>query len=321
MAELRRRSGDGGRIRGHRRPAGRTNVAGAGGGGAWRASGSVGVPLSASARAWGSGARDAAARRGGARAFTGAIAKLRRRPRRGRQQRAGSVPPRTARRATVAGPRAEAGDATGAARCWIVRAIVRTTRSRCHSRICPLPSSPCRPPERSSGVSCNLASNVRPTGAGASPHSSRSRRQSGSTATRTVTPPPLQLALPFERSRELLLVVDEGDNRPLPVTGVRLLLPGWQLRFHRPPGPLRLIYGKDDIGNPHYDVAVLAPSVMTGAARDVVVEPERAPESPATIVSPRAFWVGLGVAVVLLLGLLVRLISSGTAPPPSRPGP
>ena len=137
----------------------------------------------------------------------------------------------------------------------------------------------------------------------------------------TIAPPPLQLALPFERSRELLLIVDEGDNKPLPMTGVRLLLPGWQLRFHRPPGPLRLIYGKDDIGNPHYDVAVLAPSVMTGAARDVVAEPERALEPPATIVSPRAFWVGLGVAVVLLLGLLVRLISSGTAPPPSRPGP
>ena len=136
-----------------------------------------------------------------------------------------------------------------------------------------------------------------------------------------VAPPPLELALPRERSRELLLIVDEGDNKPLPVTAVRLLLPGWQLRFHRPPGPLRLLYGNDDIGRPRYDVAVLAPSVMTGTARDVVAAPERAPEPPAPIVSPRAFWVGLAIAVVLLLGLLVRLISSGTAPPPSPPGP
>jgi hypothetical protein len=137
----------------------------------------------------------------------------------------------------------------------------------------------------------------------------------------TIAPQPLELALPSERSRELLLIVDEGDNKPLPVTAVRLLLPGWQLRFHRPPGPLRLLYGKDDIRRPHYDVAVLAPSVMTGPASVVVAEPERAPEPPATMVSPRAFWVGLGLAVVLLLGLLVRLISSGTAPPPSPPGP
>jgi hypothetical protein len=136
-----------------------------------------------------------------------------------------------------------------------------------------------------------------------------------------ITPQPLELTFPSERSRELLLIVDEGDNKPLPVTGVKLLLPGWQLRFHRPPGPLRLLYGKDDIRGPHYDVAVLAPSVMTGPAAVVDAEPERAPAPRAAIVSPRAFWVGLGLAVVLLLGLLVRLISSGTAPPPSPPGP
>lgn len=134
-------------------------------------------------------------------------------------------------------------------------------------------------------------------------------------------PPPLELGLRFERSRELLLIVDEGDNKPLPITAVKLLLPGWRLRFHRPAGALTLLYGKDDIGRPRYDVAVGAPPLMTGEAREVAAEPERAPEPPATIMSPRAFWVGLGVAVVLLLGLLVRLITSGTAPPPSPPGP
>ena len=133
--------------------------------------------------------------------------------------------------------------------------------------------------------------------------------------------PALELALPVERSRELLLIVDEGDNKPLPVTGTRLLLPGWQLRFHRPPGLLRLIYGNEDIGNPRYDAAALAPSVMNGTAREASAEPEHTPAPPAAIVSPRAFWMGLAVAVVLLLGVLVRLISSATAPPPSQPGP
>ena len=136
-----------------------------------------------------------------------------------------------------------------------------------------------------------------------------------------VTPPPLELGLRFERSRELLLIVDEGDNKPLPITAVKLLLPGWRLRFHRPAGALTLLYGKNDIGRPRYDVAVGAPPVISGQAAEVVAEPERAPEPPATIMSPRAFWVGLAVAVVLLLGLLVRLITSGTAPRPSPPGP
>jgi hypothetical protein len=136
--------------------------------------------------------------------------------------------------------------------------------------------------------------------------------------------PPLELALPSGRSRELLLIVDEGDNRPLPLAGVKLLLPGWQLRFLRPSGSLRLVYGRDDLTEPHFDIAMLAPSAMSGAARELTAEPERPAAAPAPIVSPRAFWAGLAVAVLLLLGVLVRLISSGSSAgtaPPSPPGP
>ena len=133
--------------------------------------------------------------------------------------------------------------------------------------------------------------------------------------------PPLELALPVQPSRELLLIVDEGDNRPLPITAVRLLLPGWQLRFRRPPGPLRLFYGKDDLAEPRYDIAELAPSTMTGEAREVAAGQESAADAPAAVLSPRAFWAGLAVAVVLLLGVLVRLISSSSTAPPSPPGP
>ena len=132
--------------------------------------------------------------------------------------------------------------------------------------------------------------------------------------------PPLELALPRDDARELLLIVDEGDNQPLPITHARLRLPGWQLRFSRPAGRLRLLYGKNDITEPHYDVAVLAPSAMSGEARPVSAAVEKAPAPPAAVMSRRVFWVGLGVAALLLLGVLVRLITSGTAPPPSPPG-
>lgn len=136
--------------------------------------------------------------------------------------------------------------------------------------------------------------------------------------------PPLELGLPFERSRELLLIVDEGDNRPLPVAAVKLLLPGWQLRFVRPSGAVRMFYGKEDLSEPRFDIAMLAPSAMRGEATELTAGPEQAKAAPAPIVAPRAFWAGLGVAVVLLLGILVRLVSSissaGTGPP-SASGP
>jgi hypothetical protein len=133
--------------------------------------------------------------------------------------------------------------------------------------------------------------------------------------------PPLEISFPRQRSRELLLIVEEGDNRPLPIRGARLRLPAWQLRFFRPAGPLRLLYGRADLTEPRYDVALLSPSVMSGPAHEITAAPEVAVGRPAALLSPRTFWIGLSVAVVILLGLIVRLISSGTARPPSPPGP
>jgi hypothetical protein len=133
--------------------------------------------------------------------------------------------------------------------------------------------------------------------------------------------PPLDV--PFHRldRRELLLIVDEGDNRPLPISRAALRLPGWQLRFFRPAGPLRLLYGRTDLRAPRYDVALLSPSVMSGPAREIDAAPEAAVSRPAALLTPRTFWIVLSGAVVVLLGLIVRLISSGTGPRPSPPGP
>ena len=133
--------------------------------------------------------------------------------------------------------------------------------------------------------------------------------------------PPLDV--PFHRldSRELLLIVDEGDNRPLPISRAALRLPGWQLRFFRPASPLRLLYGRTDLREPRYDVALLSPSVMSGPAREIVAAPEVGVSRPAALLTPRTFWMVLSVAVLVLLGLIVRLISSGTGPRRSPPAP
>jgi hypothetical protein len=55
------------------------------------------------------------------------------------------------------------------------------------------------------------------------------------------------------RFQELLLVVDEGDNTPLPVTAARLL-PAHRLRFFRERNaPLRFVYGNVNMTPPRYD--------------------------------------------------------------------
>ena len=135
------------------------------------------------------------------------------------------------------------------------------------------------------------------------------------------SPAALEIPFPRQRSRELLLIVAEGDNQPLPITAARVLLPGWQLRFFRPSGPLRLLYGRADLTEPRYDVALLSPSAMSGPSREIAAAPEVALSRPAALLSPRIFWIGLAVAVVVLLGLIVRLISSGTGQRSSPPGP
>ena len=73
---------------------------------------------------------------------------------------------------------------------------------------------------------------------------------------------------------ELVLVVDEGDNAPLPLTKARLLLPSYRLRFFHAGGtPLRMVYGRDDLQPPQYDLALLAPRVMGAGAREVDAAP------------------------------------------------
>jgi Protein of unknown function (DUF3999) len=121
---------------------------------------------------------------------------------------------------------------------------------------------------------------------------------------------PLALRVGTLAERELRLVIDEGDNQPLPITAVRLLLPSYRLRFYHPAeASVRLLYGRDDLQAPQYDLALLAPRVMGAAASDVRAGAAAgAAAPPSAFVSPRIFWIILSVAVLVLLGLIVRLV-------------
>ena len=123
---------------------------------------------------------------------------------------------------------------------------------------------------------------------------------------------PLTIDLPPPQARELLVVVDEGDNTPLPIESARLLLPSYRIRLYRASGTaLRVAYGRRDLGRPQYDLALLAPQVLGASARDVRLDREQAVGSAApaaALVSPRLFWAVLALSVVVLIGFIVRLL-------------
>ena len=123
--------------------------------------------------------------------------------------------------------------------------------------------------------------------------------------------PALTIALPSEKLSQLLVILDEGDNSPIPLTGAKLLLPAYRLRFFRERGAsLRLAYGRADLDAPRYDLALLAPQLLGAAATEVApaAEERTGAATPAgELVSPRLFWGVLAVAVLVLLGMIVRL--------------
>jgi hypothetical protein len=124
---------------------------------------------------------------------------------------------------------------------------------------------------------------------------------------------PLQLRLGTMPETELLLVVDEGDNAPLPLTAARLLLPSYRLRFFRAGRePIRLAYGRDDLLAPRYDLALLAPRVMGAVATEVSLA-AAAPGPDVATAQARGqvstiFWVAMSVSVLVLLGIIARLL-------------
>jgi hypothetical protein len=130
--------------------------------------------------------------------------------------------------------------------------------------------------------------------------------------------PPVGVTVPPIQGTSLFIVVDEGDNAPLEINAVRLLLPSYRLRLFRDSNvALRVAYGRKDLGRPQYDLALLAPQVLGTPAADVTLEPERGVEPTSTtaaaILSPRLFWAALAIAVVVLLGLIARLLQKESA--------
>jgi hypothetical protein len=127
--------------------------------------------------------------------------------------------------------------------------------------------------------------------------------------------PQLTLDLPSGPSTRYDLLVEEGDNSPLPLDPPRLLLPANRLRFFYPAGAsLDLLYGQPDLAPPRYDLALLAPRLLGETAREIALTPEghRAPEPDAEATGRKIFWGALVGAVLVLLLVLGRMLRGGT---------
>lgn len=123
--------------------------------------------------------------------------------------------------------------------------------------------------------------------------------------------PPLMFDVSHHEARVLELLIDEGDNAPLPITSVRLTVPAYAIRFYHPGTALTLLYGNRSIGAPRYDLALLAKQIATEKAQPLTLtKPPRPTATHTGVDSKRWFWLALIFAVAVLLSLLSRLISS-----------
>ena len=128
--------------------------------------------------------------------------------------------------------------------------------------------------------------------------------------------PALSMELPALRVAELSLVIDEGDNAPLPLRDATLLLPAYRLRFFRDGAtPLTLLYGRPDISAPRYDLALLAPRLLGAPAQDVAASAERETSDVTGVTPTIVFWCALALAVLALVVLIARLLRPGNGAP------
>jgi hypothetical protein len=123
--------------------------------------------------------------------------------------------------------------------------------------------------------------------------------------------PTLRSGLASGRSIEI--VVDEGDNAALPIVSAKLLLPAFALRFVSPGSPLTLVYGNPSIDSPRYDLALISSQLLGQPARVIALTGAPMTEPQEKQQQPRLFGVAIGIAVVVLLIVLARLVSAQRA--------
>lgn len=124
-----------------------------------------------------------------------------------------------------------------------------------------------------------------------------------------VVQPPLRLELPHRGPRAIEVVIDEGDNAPLPIASAQILLPLRALRFEHPGTPIFLHYGNRNAAAPRYDLTLLEPRLSGAPARELTLPPAPAlRETDEDREGRKLFWIGIVIAGVVLIAMLLRLV-------------
>ena len=141
----------------------------------------------------------------------------------------------------------------------------------------------------------------------------------GRLARRVGDPRPVEIAFDARRLDVLELVVEDGDDAPLPLTAVTARLPVAELYFAVPAGSYSLLLGRPDDRPPRYELArvrdvVLAVASAPADAGALEENPDyRARSRLATEegLQQLLLWITLAVAVVVLALLTLRLVRRG----------
>ena len=124
--------------------------------------------------------------------------------------------------------------------------------------------------------------------------------------------PAFETAFVVRDARAIEVVIDEGDNAPLPIASARLLLPSRALRFHHPGTPLVLLYGNRRANAPRYDIALLAPRLSGKPAREITLSAAIDERGEDGASERKWFWAGIVIAAVVLIAILLRLVLTST---------
>ena len=132
--------------------------------------------------------------------------------------------------------------------------------------------------------------------------------------------PPLTLGLPQLGVSSVQLVIDEGDNMPLPLSRPKLLLPAYRIRFVRSSADeLTLLYGQPGLDAPRYDLALVASAVLGTSVHEIAPGPEisggAVQVKHGTSGQTTLFWGALSLAVIVLLIIIARLVLKPEEPP------
>ena len=121
-------------------------------------------------------------------------------------------------------------------------------------------------------------------------------------------PPPFEANVAIRDARAIEVVIDEGDNAPLPITSAQFLLPSRALRFEHPGTPLYLLYGNRRASAPRYDIALLAPRLFGEPAHELTLATAIDERGEDDASGRKWFWIGVIIAAVVLIAMLLRLV-------------